>query len=310
MHINNKKIAVCIMTYNRINFLEKTINSVLNSQFNNYSIFVFNDNSNDGTFNYLASLEKNKTITAVNNTNTLGQFQNANYILENLKSEYIMILHDDDLIKQNYLKSSFELIEADKEISFIGTGWNIIDEYGNIIQEILYSNFKNKVILSDSDFIYHHIRGLKFPWSGTLIRMDKIKDLRFDYCYRHSADTHFLINLSKGLKIGYIPEILFSYRIHKNQNSNLKTFKVLYSDWLKIFSFYHDYLAEVNNTKENFKVLKRANTKTNFMNLMNAPNYKYYFKILFNYKYFNIFLLEPVNWLKIIYKFLKLLIYH
>ena len=66
-------------------------------------------------------------------------------------------------------------------------------------------------------------------------------------------------------------------------------------------------MSEVNDTKENRKALKKANTKTSFMNLMDSPDFNYYFKILSDYKYFNIFYLKPLNWLRVIKKFLKLL---
>lgn len=307
MYKNSEKIAICILTYNRINFLKKTIDSVLSSKFKNYRIFVFNDNSSDGTYDFLNLLDKNKTITAINHKDNLGLFKNANYIIENIKSEYIIFLCDDDTINQSHLEYSFKLIESDKNISIVGTGWSMIDKDNNLVKEVLYTNFKNEVILDDSDFLYHHIRGLQFPWSGTLIRMNKIKDLRYDYNYGNAADTPFLIKLTKGNKVGYIPKILFNNRLHKDQITQLQKFDTLYSDWLNIFIFYKNYLIEVNNTKENFRILKKANTKTNFANIIASPNFKYFFKIIFCHEYFNIFLLKPNEWCKIIYKFFKLL---
>jgi glycosyltransferase involved in cell wall biosynthesis len=307
MYKNSKKIAICILTFNRIKFLKQTIDSVLSSEFKNYRIFVFDNNSSDGTGDYLSLLDKNKTITVINHRDNLTQFESSNYILENIKSEYIILLHDDDTINKSHLDNSFKLIESDKNISVVGTGWNMIDEDNNFVKEALYANIKNEIIFNDSDFIYHHIRGLQFPLSGALIRMDKVKDLRFDYNYGHYADTPFLIKLTRGNNVGYIPKLLFNYRVHKDQISQAGKFEALYSDWLNIFDFYKNYLSEVNNTKENFKILKKANTKTNFANIIASPNLKYFFKIIFRNEYFNIFFLKPKELFRIIHKFFKLL---
>jgi len=178
----------------------------------------------------------------------------------------------------SHLKNCIELIDKDKDIAVVGTGWQTIDTEGRTLQSNKYSGFKDCIILSDSEFIYHHIRGLQFPWSGTLIRADKIGNTKFDYYYNHSADTPFLLNVIKGNKTGFNPEITLSYRLHDDQNTVVKGFKDGYDDWIKIFDFYRSYLNEVDNTRENHKALKIANTKTNFMNLMGSPDYHYYFK--------------------------------
>lgn len=308
MHKNNKRIAVCILTYNRLEFLQRTLNSALDSSCKDFHIYVFNDNSTDGTSEYLKELDKQKDyITVINNEENLGQFRNANSVLDSIESEFIMFLHDDDKIGNKHLKNCLELIDRDEDIAVVGTGWQMIDAEGKIIQINKYNGFKHQIILSDSDFIYQHIRGLQFPWSGTLIRADKIGKTKFDYYYNHSADIPFLLNIIKGNKTGFIPDATFSYRQHDEQNSAVKSFEDRYNEWIRIFDFYSNYLSGVNDTKENRKALKMANTKTSFMNLMDSPDFNYYFKILSDYKYFNIFYLKPLNWLRVIKKFLKLL---
>ena len=49
--------SVVVPTYNRLNFLTKTIESIRGQTYNGYEIIVVDDGSTDGTPNYLATLD-------------------------------------------------------------------------------------------------------------------------------------------------------------------------------------------------------------------------------------------------------------
>ena len=54
MKINKFSIVVC--TFNRLNYLKKCLNSLLEIDFPEYEIIIVNDGSKDGTKNFLNSL--------------------------------------------------------------------------------------------------------------------------------------------------------------------------------------------------------------------------------------------------------------
>ena len=157
------KLAVCVLTYNRIDYLKKTIDSVLNNSLKEYDLIVINDVARDGTNEYLEALEKDEILREVRNNKNFGQFKNANYILSSVVSEYCIILHDDDTLEPDHLKEVFDLAETDNDISIVATGWNGIDENGEIIHTEIYREFSSPTILSDREFFYH-----RFPsWRGS-----------------------------------------------------------------------------------------------------------------------------------------------
>ena len=107
----DKKLAVCILTYNRKDLLKNAIESVIASDSQDYRIYVFNDNSTDGTNEYLDLIKKIYPIIEIRNKVNLGQFGNANYVIENVNAKYCIFLHDDDKISSEHIKESLELAE-------------------------------------------------------------------------------------------------------------------------------------------------------------------------------------------------------
>jgi len=306
--ICNKKLAVCILTHNRIGLLKKTINSVLNSYSKDHEIFVFNDNSTDGTNDYLQSLENSGLIHEIRHEKGLGQWGNANFVLENVSAKYCIILHDDDTIEPGHIGEVLKLVEMDSKIAAVGTFYNMIDMQNKIMKSVTYPDFRDPAILTDKDFFYHQMRGLGFTWSGSLIVMDKIKDFRF-MTNSYFADAIFLANIIVGNKVGIIPRITVNYRIPFNRVSETDKmdFGEYLNEWFFIFGIYRDLIIRNNYGKELAKMHRKACTKTLFGLLVSCPSFKIYFKIL-NSEFFIFTSLSFKNWLQIGYKFMKLCI--
>ena len=308
MIICNKKLAVCILTYNRIELLKKTINSVLNSHSKDFEIFVFNDNSTDDTNDYLQSLQNSGKIHEIRQLKGLGQWGNANFVLENIISKYCVILHDDDTVEPDHIEEILKLAEMDSEIAVVGTFYRMIDMQDKLIKTVTYPGFKNPVILTDKDFFYHQMQGLGFTWSGSLLRMDKVKDLRF-ISNSYFADSIFLANIIVGNKVGIIPKITVNYRIPFDRASETEKmdFGEYLNEWFFIFTIYRDLIIKNNYGKELAKMHRKACTKTLFGLLVRCHSFKSYFKIL-NSEFFIFTSLSFKNWLQISYKFMKLCI--
>ncbi|MCL6087395.1 MAG: glycosyltransferase family 2 protein [Actinobacteria bacterium] len=308
--INNKKVAVCILTYNRVNYLRKTVASVFNSNYDDYCLYVLNDNSTDNTYEYLKEIKKDFDFREIKHPNNIGMGANANWVLDNINSEFCLMLHDDDILEPDYMNKVLAIMEKEEDISIGGTAFNTINEDGNIIEQIKYKNIYNPSILSFKDYYYHHIEGLAFPWSGTMIRMVKVGDNRFDFdSHPYCADTVFLNAIIIGNKIAYVPEILFNSRVHKNQvtqQMQRKNLYFIYNEWVFDYGLYKKIFKDNNFEKIFFKKLKIAFNRTLFNLLIISPDLKCYFKFLLS-KDFNIFYQSFRNFLRIIYKFFKLL---
>lgn len=105
---NNELISIFIVTYNRLEMLKKCYESLLPTLKDiNYQLIFWNNNSNDGTREFLESLSGNTRIEVVNYDRNIGT--NAKGLAAELcKGEYLVGI-DDDVIDfpKNWLKKMF-----------------------------------------------------------------------------------------------------------------------------------------------------------------------------------------------------------
>ncbi len=93
----NELISFFIITYNRLDFLKKCIDSLLNSLKDiNYEIIIWDNNSDDGTKEYLQAIRNGRIKTILHNKN-IGTNAKG-YAAEMCKGDYLIGI-DDDVIE-------------------------------------------------------------------------------------------------------------------------------------------------------------------------------------------------------------------
>jgi glycosyltransferase involved in cell wall biosynthesis len=122
------KITVCIPTYKRPLLLREAIESAVNqsTQYPFRIIIVDNDDDFDNKENldFVKALNK-KNITYYKNSITLGPIGNLNRCALLPNTEWVSFLHDDDLLKTNYIeKISQILIKYGKKIDGLSNSFD------------------------------------------------------------------------------------------------------------------------------------------------------------------------------------------
>lgn len=101
-----KKVGVVIVSFNRLNYLKKTLKSLDNQTYPIDKIIIFDNNSSDGTVDYLVNnnfyeFEKNKDTernlyyASSENLGGSGGFSNAIGLAQTLDIDYIWVMDDD-----------------------------------------------------------------------------------------------------------------------------------------------------------------------------------------------------------------------
>lgn len=111
---NQEKITFCISTYNNLNYLKLAVESVRrNSYFKNAPFIIHAENCNDGTDEWL--LENQETYDIIpfidHNDNVKGIGGGMNYCANLTQTEYIMFLHSDFYVTENWDKSLLDIFE-------------------------------------------------------------------------------------------------------------------------------------------------------------------------------------------------------
>lgn len=90
-------VTVYMPTYNRVALLQRAVESVLGQDYRNIELIVVDDNSTDGTHQYLAEMaEKDSRFRYFINEKNSGACVSRNKAIFNAKGEFITGLDDDD----------------------------------------------------------------------------------------------------------------------------------------------------------------------------------------------------------------------
>ena len=122
-------ISIFTPTYNRVDLLKVSLNSILEQSFKDFEIVLVDDCSSDLTPNYIKSLEDTR-IKKYRNQENLGQKNGdkimfERFIYEQAQGDYVLYLCDDDYWNdKDLLKILYTTIKNDSSISmaFMGVG--------------------------------------------------------------------------------------------------------------------------------------------------------------------------------------------
>lgn len=157
--------SVVITVYNKADFIESTIKSVLNQTYKNFEIIVINDGSTDRSEAIIKT--HNDTRIKLITTENKGASHARNLGIQNANYDYIALLDGDDLWDKSYLKVFCEAIKTFPEQHIFACAAS--HKYGNKLIPVKYSfeqsecfklhNYfeasKKHTIITSSSVVFH-----------------------------------------------------------------------------------------------------------------------------------------------------------
>ena len=217
------KVSVIIPVYNVENYLDETINSVLNQDIgfeDNVELILVNDGSKDNSEEICLKYQKKypnnvkyiyKDNSGVSDTRNLG-YQNAH-------ADYIMFLDADDKINNKSLRLTSKFLDKHREAGFVISRVKFFDALK--IWHYMDFRFKShkKIVDINSDIKY-----CQYHSTGILIRKETIKDTKFDKNVKFGEDMKFMAQLlfNNG-KFGIEKNSILYYRKRKEGTSAVQT---------------------------------------------------------------------------------------
>lgn len=204
----NKPVSVCLLSYNLDHFISRVIESVINQTFKDFEFIISDDCSTDRTWDIIKGYaERFDFIRAVRQDRNLGMVKNANFCFSLAQGDYIALLSHDDPIHKSLLEKWIDLIEKDKNISFVFNDYLV----ENGIPSHKRSGADFKAIMDGNSFLRKHM--LK-KWGspiriGAFIRKSCINEVGgMDERFGILADIDLWMRLSANHKVGYVDEPL------------------------------------------------------------------------------------------------------
>jgi len=278
-------VSVTIAAYNHEKYIEETLLSIINQTYKNIELIIIDDGSSDRTFEIIQNTLKkypNRFVrTDISTQKNVGTNETSNRLNKKIKGEFSYALASDDVAYPQAIEKQLNFLLNHPDYVLVVGDNRFIDENSNPIKvdfdlnvvtnpkQLSSETFAQRLNIKDNQFnkgLYNRglfgdyftlLGGNHIP-NGYLIRRSAANDIHFTP-EAPLEDYYLMLQLSKKGKLGYIDEVLFSYRRHskntaskENKDKMKKIFQktLEYENWLCIHEpFRRDYLFKVNMHK-------------------------------------------------------------
>ena len=115
------KVSVIIVSYNVRSYIAHSIESIISSNYENIEIIVIDNNSYDGTCDYLKNEYNDKCdIKIIRNKNNIGFGKAINKAAKIANGDYFFILNPDTIIEENTISILLDYLIENSSIAMIG----------------------------------------------------------------------------------------------------------------------------------------------------------------------------------------------
>lgn len=264
-------VSIIIPTFNRVNLIGKTLDSVLAQTYSNWECIVVDDGSIDDTVEVLKNYNKiDKRIQYHYRPKDKPKGANAcrNYGVEKSKGEYLIFLDSDDLLEETCLEFRVGKV-CDKK--HIGSNEVFVFNMGLLIKGTKSSRVFNKNSGDNKQYLEQFLKGI-VPWTITCVMWKKscfIDVGKFDEKFLRLQDvdihTRLLLN---GIEIKKINRVDSWYRILDDVKDYVTESKLprIINSHVKYVNKFYDY--SVKNASQMSITDINTSLKTNYMNVL------------------------------------------
>ena len=123
-----RKVSVCLLTYNHVDLVDSTIQTVLDQTVEDYEVILSDDCSTDGTWERILDLAAGNTkIRAVRTARNLGMPGNANFAVSQSQRPYIALLHHDDIYRNDLLEKWAGVLDRHPDVAFVFNRYGVYE---------------------------------------------------------------------------------------------------------------------------------------------------------------------------------------
>ena len=228
---DNATIAILIPFYTNLNFLKSAIESVVAQDSANWDCIVIDDCGPESSFRLVSEFHDHGVQYIRNETN-LGIAANWNRAIDLAKSDYLMLLHADDVLSPTFVSETLATFRQFPSADVVHCGATIINEAGD--QTKNFVNFVKTMLKPTSSMGFTVVqgdRGLASITRGNWIicptavfKRSVFAQAKFDESLSFAMDLWFFSQLLlTGSQIVGIDSKNYNYRIHGGSQTSALT---------------------------------------------------------------------------------------
>lgn len=234
MNNSTPTVSIGMPVYNGSNFINESIQAILNQTFQDWELIISDNASTDNTPEICRQyVQKDSRIKYFRNETNLGISPNLNRAFELSRGRYFRWSSHDDLIAPEYLNSCVEILDSNPDVVLCHSFTRVINEKGEITSTGLNNKSEACVDFLNSDNLkeldspnvavrFHALSCKAKAWTHTfaLIRREALEKTNLFGGF--GADDKILVgHLSLIGRFYTIDKPLFFYRRHSSQSTSL-----------------------------------------------------------------------------------------
>jgi len=221
-------VGICIPNYNMGTHLPYAVESALNQEYKNVTIYILDNASKDNSWEIILKYkEKYKNIKIFKNTYTLSMDENWTKLLRLAKDEdYINILSSDDRLHTTYIKKCIEMHKTyNYKLGYVYTERHNISN--GKTENMSYSSKESGRIPLLKEFELN-IKGFVTAPCQLMIKNQILKEIGYlSTQFGIVSDMHMTLKINAKYDVGYIKEPLVDYNMSTGMSSDFNTNKLM-----------------------------------------------------------------------------------
>ena len=205
------KISVVMCVFNTSNYLEKSINSVLNQTYSNIEFIIVDDASTDNSFEIAERITKGyDNVKIFRNIKNMGAAFSRNFGVSEATGKYIGFIDSDDYVDKDYFERMQKEIEKKRADIAI---CDILSVYNDKKERISVCNG----IISKENIINN---GLAASTCNKLFKLSIIKKYPFPVGLTTEDVATVIPCIVDAKKIAYVSDVVYNYLQRKDSVQN------------------------------------------------------------------------------------------
>jgi glycosyltransferase involved in cell wall biosynthesis len=204
------RFSVVIPLYNKENFIENTIQSLLNQTFSDFEVLVVNDCSTDTSEQLVARFDDPR-INIIQHSVNKGLSASRNTGIKSANANYIAFLDADDLWKPSFLEKIDVLINQYPEASLFATKYEVLHKKNRIVtHDFKLKNFTKHGIIKN--FFESNLNQSIYYPSCLCVKKIVFEDVGYyNEEVNYSEDVDFNLRAHATYKLAYWNEAAVTY---------------------------------------------------------------------------------------------------
>lgn len=267
-------VSIVIVNWNNKSYLKRCINSILNQTYKNLEVIFVDNDSEDGSFDYVDKLYDDNVITKINTQANLGYAAGSNYGIKLSNGEFVLIMNPDVVLDKDFVLNCIGYINTDESIAAINgkllkydfendKKLNIIDSAGIIM-------FRSRRCIDrgqneeDNGQYENTERVFGVCGAAAFYRRSALEEIKFEeeyfdedfFAYKEDVDLSWRLNLYGYKCMYYSKAIAYHGRGMGGSRGGIINFirnREKQSEFLRGISFRNHYLMLIKNeTRETY----------------------------------------------------------